>query len=133
MTPLKPYLIRSIYEWILDNELTPHLLVDANHNQAVLPQQFIQDGRIILNVRPAAVEALSLGNEAIEFNTRFSGKSTYIYVPVTAVMAIYAKENGKGMVFEIDESQNDEPPPPPLTESPGPSNPKTKPNLRILK
>jgi stringent starvation protein B len=133
MTPLKPYLIRSIYEWILDNELTPHLLVDANHNQAILPQQFAQDGRIILNVRPAAVEALSLGNEAIEFNTRFSGKSTYIYVPVTAVMAIYAKENGKGMVFEIDESQNDEPPPSAPTDSPASINSKTKPNLRIIK
>lgn len=127
MTPLKPYLIRSIYDWILDNNLTPHLLVNAEDPNAVLPQQFVQDGRIILNIRPAAVEALSLGNDAVEFNTRFSGKSTYINAPIGAIMAIYAKENGKGMVFEIEESQNDEPPPP--TEKPK----KAKPKLRVVK
>lgn len=127
MTPLKPYLIRAIYDWILDNNLTPHLLVNAEDPNALLPQQFVQDGRIILNIRPAAVEALSLGNEAIEFNTRFSGKSTYINAPISAIMAIYAKENGKGMVFEIEESQNDQPPPPP--EKPK----KAKPALRVVK
>jgi stringent starvation protein B len=129
MTHLKPYLIRAIYEWILDNEFTPHLLVDANHQDAMVPEQFVQDGQIVLNVRPAAIDALSLGNEAIEFNTRFNGKSTYIYVPVGAVMAIYAKENGKGMVFEAEESQHDEPPPPVVEETPK----KAKPNLRVLK
>lgn len=128
MTPLKPYLIRSIYEWILDNNLTPHVLVDAENPNAILPQQFVQDGRIILNIRPAAVEALSLGNDAIEFNTRFSGKSTYINAPISAVLAIYAKENGKGMVFEAEESQNDEPPP----SKPEPPK-KAKPALRVLK
>lgn len=127
MTPLKPYLIRAIYDWILDNNLTPHLLVNAEDPNALLPQQFVQDGRIILNIRPAAVEALSLGNEAIEFNTRFSGKSTYINAPISAIMAIYAKENGKGMVFEIEDSQNDQPPPPP--EKPK----KAKPALRVVK
>ncbi len=129
MTPLKPYLIRAIYEWILDNNLTPHLLVDANHPAAVLPMQFVQEGRIILNIRPAAIDALSLGDDAIEFNTRFSGKSTYIHVPVIAVLAIYAKENGKGMVFEVEESQNDEPLPPP----PEPPKTKAKPALRVVK
>jgi stringent starvation protein B len=129
MTHLKPYLIRAIYEWILDNEFTPHLLVDANHLDAMVPEQFVQDGQIVLNVRPAAIDALSLGNEAIEFNTRFNGKSTYIYVPIGAVMAIYAKENGKGMVFEVEESENDEPPPP-VVEVPAK---KAKPNLRVLK
>ena len=128
MTPLKPYLIRAIYDWILDNNLTPHLLVNAEDPNALLPQQFVQDGRIILNIRPAAVEALSLGNDAIEFNTRFSGKSTYINAPIGAVMAIYAKENGKGMVFEVEESQNDEPPPPP-SEKPK----RAKPKLRVVK
>ena len=129
MTHLKPYLIRAIYEWILDNEFTPHLLVDANHLDAMVPEQFVQDGQIVLNVRPAAIDALSLGNEAIEFNTRFNGKSTYIYVPIGAVMAIYAKENGKGMVFEVEESENDEPPPPVVEETPN----KAKPNLSVLK
>ena len=128
MTPLKPYLIRAIYDWILDNNLTPHLLVNAEDPNALLPQQFIQDGRIILNIRPQAVEALDLGNTAIEFNTRFSGKSTYVKAPISAVLAIYAKENGKGMVFEAEESQNDEPPPAP----PEPPK-KAKPALRVLK
>ncbi len=128
MTELKPYLIRAIYQWILDNDFTPHLLVNAENKRAVLPQQFAQDGRIILNIRPQAVEALSLGNDAIEFNTRFNGKSTYVNAPISAVMAIYAKENGKGMVFDIDESQDDEPTPPPSEPSK-----KEKPKLRVLK
>lgn len=127
MTPLKPYLIRAIYDWILDNQLTPHLLVDAEHPQAVLPMQFVQDGRIILNIRPQAVEALDLANEAIEFNTRFSGKSTYVKAPIGAVLAIYAKENGKGMVFEPEEYDENEPPPPPQPLK------KEKPKLRIVK
>jgi stringent starvation protein B len=127
MTPLKPYLIRAVYEWILDNNLTPFLLVNANHPEAILPLQFAENGQIILNIRPSAIDALSLGDDAVEFNARFSGKTTYIKAPVTAVMAIYAKENGKGMVFESEESQNDEPPTPP--EPPK----KAKPTLRVLK
>ena len=129
MTPLKPYLIRSIYEWILDNNFTPYLQVDANHSAAVLPMQFVQEGRIVLNLRPAAVEALCLGNDAIEFNTRFSGKSTYVNAPVAAVMAIYAKENGRGMVFDVEESENDDALPPSPPEPPK----KAKPTLRVLK
>ncbi len=128
MTPLKPYLIRTIYEWVLDNNLTPHLLVDANNPNAMLPMQFAQDGKLVLNIRPAAIEALSLGDEAIEFNTRFSGKSTYIYVPVAAVLAVYAKENGQGMVFDAEKSEPTEPPP----QQPEPVK-KAKPSLRVLK
>lgn len=129
MTSLKPYLIRAIYEWILDNNFTPFLSVNANHPEAILPQQFAQDGQITLNIRPSAVDALSLGDDAVEFNARFSGKSTYVKVPVTAIMAIYAKENGKGMVFDLEESQNDEPPKPTVPEPPK----KAKPTLRVLK
>ena len=128
MTELKPYLIRSIYEWIVDNNLTPYLQVDATHRAAVLPMQFVQDGKIILNLRPLAVEALCLGNDVIEFNTRFSGKSTYVNAPVAAVIAIYAKENGKGMVFDVDHSQNDIPP----SRPPEPPK-KEKPKLHVLK
>jgi stringent starvation protein B len=127
MTSLKPYLIRAIYEWILDNNFTPYLSVDANNQDAILPQQFAHDGRIILNIRPSAIDALSLGDDAVEFNTRFNGKSTYISAPIAAVLAIYAKENGKGMVFEVEEPRNDEPPKPP--EPPK----KAKPTLRVLK
>jgi stringent starvation protein B len=125
MTPLKPYLIRSIYEWIIDNNLTPHLLVDAENCDALLPQEFIEDGKIVLNIRPEAVQGLSLGNEEIEFNARFSGKPMHIATPITAVMAIYAKENGKGMIFDHEDSDGNEPPPE--------KKPAAKPNLRIVK
>ncbi|MEQ1528483.1 MAG: ClpXP protease specificity-enhancing factor [Methylococcales bacterium] len=126
MTSLKPYLIRSIYEWIIDNNLTPHLLVDAEHNDAYLPQEFIEDGKIVLNIRPEAIQGLSLGNEEIEFNARFSGTPMHIKTSIAAVMAIYAKENGKGMIFDQEEMGGDDEPPP---EKKAPS----KPNLRVVK
>lgn len=125
MTSLKPYLIRSIYEWIIDNNLTPHLLVDAANSRAILPQQFIEDGKIVLNIRPEAVQGLTLGNEEIQFNARFNGKPMQIVTPVVAVMAIYAKENGKGMIFDQeDEEPNNKPPE---------NNPPSKPTLRVVK
>jgi stringent starvation protein B len=127
MNSLKPYLIRSIYEWIIDNNLTPHLLVDAENTSAILPTEFIEDGRIILNIRPEAIQGLSFGNEEIEFNARFSGKSMHIVTPVAAVLAIYAKENGKGMIFDQEDNDSNEPPPQPEKK------PAAKPNLRIVK
>ncbi|MGZ8095010.1 MAG: ClpXP protease specificity-enhancing factor [Methylosarcina sp.] len=126
MTSLKPYLIRSLYEWITDNHLTPHLLVNAEDNNAVLPLQFAEDGRIILNIRPEAVQGLSLGNDIIEFNARFSGKAMHLVVPVAAVLAIYAKENGKGMIFDPEDDSDHE------DDSPG-KKPPGKPNLRVIK
>jgi stringent starvation protein B len=126
MTPLKPYLIRSIYEWIIDNDLTPYLLVDAENNQAIVPHQFVEDGKIVLNVRSEAVQALSLGNEEIQFDARFSGKPMHIVTPVAAVMAIYAKENGKGMIFDQEDAEPDETPPPE-------NKPPSKPLLRVVK
>lgn len=126
MTPLKPYLIRSIYDWIIDNNLTPHLLVDAENTNAILPTDFIEDGKIVLNIRPEAIHGLNLGNEDIEFNARFSGKSMHIVTPVSAVLAIYAKENGKGMIFDQEDSEGEDPPPPA-------KKPPAKPTLRIVK
>jgi len=125
MTSLKPYLIRSIYEWIVDNDLTPHLLVDAQNCDAVLPQQFIEDGKIILNIRPQAIQGLILGNNDIQFSARFNGKPMSIVAPVVAVMAIYAKENGKGMIFD----QEDEGP----ENTPPENKPPTRPTLRVVK
>jgi len=126
MTSLKPYLIRSIYEWIIDNHLTPHLLVDAESSHAILPQQFIEDGKIVLNIRPEAIQGLSLGNEEIQFNARFSGKPMHIVTPIAAVMAIYAKENGKGMIFDQEDEESDNTPPPE-------SKPPARPTLRVVK
>jgi stringent starvation protein B len=124
MTSLKPYLIRSIYEWIVDNQLTPHLLVDAENTDAILPQDYIEEGKIVLNIRPEAIQGLTLGNEEIQFNARFSGNPMHIVTPTTAVLAIYAKENGKGMIFDPEE-YNDTPPPPKSKH--------TKPKLRVVK
>lgn len=128
MTALKPYLIRAVYDWILDNHLTPHLWVDALCPETLVPQQFVQDGKIVLNIRPQAVEALSLGDDSIEFNARFSGKPMLVVVPIAAVLAIYAKENNKGMGFDPESYQEaGDPPPPPEKKPP------TKPALRIVK
>ncbi len=124
MTSLKPYLIRAIYDWIIDNQLTPHLLVDAKHPDAALPEGYIKDDRIVLNIRPEAIQNLLLGDKTIEFNALFNGQPTFIQAPVVAVMAIYAKENGKGMVFD-DEEQSSSPPPP--EDSP------PRPHLRVVK
>jgi stringent starvation protein B len=126
MTPLKPYLIRSIYQWIIDNDLTPYILVDAENSHAILPQQLIEDGKIILNIRPEATQGLSLGNDEIQFNARFSGKPMHIVIPIIAVMAIYAKENGKGMIFDQEGEETDKTPPPE-------NKPPTRPALRIVK
>lgn len=123
MTPLKPYLIRSIYEWIIDNQLTPHMLVDAENSSAILPENYIEDGKIVLNMRPEAIQGLTLGNEEIQFNARFSGNPMHIMTPTSAVLAIYAKENGKGMVFDPEEHTDDLQPPP----KPG------KPHLKVVK
>jgi len=125
MTSLKPYLIRSIYEWIIDNDLTPHLLVDADNSNAILPQQFIEDGKIVLNIRPQAVQGLTLGNNEIQFSARFSGKPMNIVAPIKAIMAIYAKENGKGMIFDQEDEEPEETPPE--------NKPPTRPTLRVVK
>ena len=127
MTSLKPYLIRAIYQWIVDNDLTPHLLVDVENSVARVPSQFVENGKIILNIRPEAVVNLDLGNEVIEFNARFSGKATDIFIPVEAVLAIYAKENGKGMIFDSEDD-------PIHGDSASDDKPRgKKPNLRVIK
>ncbi len=103
MTSLKPYMIRAIYDWIVDNNLTPHLLVATEDTDAVVPEAVIEDGKIILNVRPEAVQHLSMGNDKVEFSACFSGKSMNLIIPIPAILAIYAKEDGKGMVFNEEE------------------------------
>lgn len=125
MTSNRPYLIRALYEWITDNGLTPHLLVNAEQANVEVPKQYIHEGRIVLNVSSSAVRDLQLGNEWIEFSARFGGTPHVIRVPAGAVVAIYARENGQGMVFS-EETRGDEPPPP---VSPGGK----KPALKVVK
>ncbi len=108
MTPNRPYLIRALREWILDNDMTPHLLVDANAEGVSAPQQYVDDGKIILNTSPGAINDLEMGNQWIMFSARFSGVLFQIELPVHSVLAVYAKENGQGMIFP-DESEEDVP------------------------
>jgi len=130
MTPLKPYLVRAIHEWILDNDRTPYLLVNAAVTGVEVPQQYVEDGRIVLNLRTEATQGLSLGNEWIEFSARFGGKPMRVMVPVHAVLAIYASENGQGMVFDVDETgSTEQPPTPPEPEPPV----RGRPKLRVVK
>jgi stringent starvation protein B len=117
MISLKPYLIRAIYDWIVDNSFTPYLLVNANGEGVTVPRQYVQDGKIVLNLRPQAVHGLSLGNQNVTFSARFGGNPMKVDIPVRSVLAIYAQENGKGMIFD-EESEDDTPPPadPPTQE-----------------
>jgi len=111
LTPTRPYLARAIYEWICDNQLTPYLLVDATQPHTDVPQQFVKDGQIVLNIVPHAVHQLLISNDAVTFSARFGGVSKDIYVPIQAVLGIYARENGQGLFFdpgEYEHTQNDE-------------------------
>lgn len=107
MTPRRPYMLRAFYDWLVENELTPHLVVEATLPGVRVPEEFIQDGQIILNIAPRAVGNLELGNEAVTFSARFSGRPHSVIVPLYAVQAIYARENGAGTMFEPEEAYMD--------------------------
>lgn len=99
----KPYMIRAIHEWCVDNGLTPHLLVAVNA-QTRVPMAYVKDGEIVLNVNYSATKDLHIDNEAIVFSARFGGVSQNLYIPMGAVKGVFARENGQGMFFEVDES-----------------------------
>jgi stringent starvation protein B len=110
MSTNRPYLLRAIYDWISDNNLTPYVLVDAGFEGVRVPPQVVKNGQVVLNLAMRAVSNLDLGNEWISFQARFSGVSQAIQIPVQAVLALYAQENGQGMMFPADEG-GDNPPP----------------------
>lgn len=99
MTSSRPYLVRAFNDWILDNHCTPHIVVDASIQDVQVPADHVANGQIVLNISPSAVKALAIGDEALEFSARFGGVPMQVYIPLVAVMAIYARENGEGMVF----------------------------------
>jgi stringent starvation protein B len=147
LTSTKPYLTRAIYEWILDNGLTPHLLVDAGYPGTEVPAQFVQDGQIILNLAPTAVRNLVMGNEWISFGARFSGTPYEILIPSEAVLGVFSRENRQGMVFAPPEHPEQGSPKPegdsqaaaePIKGTPGPKDPrggkpKGGPRLKVVK
>ena len=110
MTSSRPYRIRAIHEWILDNDLTPHIVVNVEAQGVRVPQEYVKDGQISLNISAAAVHGLSLDNDWIVFDARFGGKSFQVSVPTGAVIAIFARENGAGMSFGEEEHLDDPPP-----------------------
>lgn len=112
MNSSRPYLLRALYEWILENNCTPYIVVNAYAQDVRVPQDYVKDGQIILNISPVAVHALHMSNDAVEFNGRFAGIPTPVYVPVLAVMGIYARENGQGMVFDAEKPVPTPPVPP---------------------
>ena len=141
----RPYLLRAFFDWIVDNDCTPYVVVDAHHPGVEVPQSYVTDGQIVLNVAPRAVSNFILDLEILAFSTRFGGMPIDIQVPVTAVVGIYSQENGQGMVFEHEPS-DDLPPTPPSgpkavkkTSTQSPASPsdkapkKIKPSLRVIK
>jgi stringent starvation protein B len=132
MTSNRPYLVRALYEWILDNRMTPYLLVDAAHPGSMVPDQFVQDGKIVLNISATAVRTLELGNERIAFDARFGGVAMDIEVPIGAVLGIYARENGRGMLFPDEGSaMADAKEPEETSGAPKPT--RERPTLKVVK
>lgn len=147
----RPYLLRAMFEWLVDNDLTPHLAVNAEMPGVRVPMQFVQDGQIVLNIAPHAVGNLELGNDQVRFNARFSGQPHAIIVPLYAVEAIYARENGAGTMFppepayeSLEESIEDDMAEPEaslaevetgeeLLPEPEAPKPKGRPTLRVIK
>ena len=132
MTSSRPYLIRAMHEWVLDNNLTPHIVVNAHGEGVRVPQEYVQDGQITLNIAPGAVKNLEMSNDAILFSARFRGVPMDVHVPMHAVVKVYARENGQGMSF----AESDAPTPgdgggqgsrPPAAKK------STKPSLRVVK
>ncbi|MEX1993556.1 MAG: ClpXP protease specificity-enhancing factor [Steroidobacteraceae bacterium] len=126
-TSRRPYLVRAMHEWMTANNQTPHLVVNAGVPGAEVPKAYVREGRITLNVSWQATQGLKLGNDWIEFNARFGGVPQQVRVPVTAVLGIYARETGQGMLFQ---DEGDTPTPPPV---PGPDDTGSRPKLRVVK
>lgn len=100
MTSSRAYLIRALNEWILDNDCTPYIVVNAAMENVLVPEEHVNDGQIVLNITPSSVRNLLMDNEGVSFDARFNGQPQSLYAPIQAITAIYAKENGQGMVFE---------------------------------
>lgn len=134
MKPRRPYLLRALHEWISDSGETPHIVVDAAAEGVVVPRQYVKDGKIVLNVSFSATSALKLGNDAVSFEARFGGASFQVHVPVRAVLGIYARETGQGMIFPEGDADPDPTDNPPATPASGSAAPAAKrPKLQVVK
>lgn len=135
MKPRRPYLLRALHEWITDSGETPHIVVDAGGEGVAVPRQYVKDGKIVLNVSLSATQMLKLGNDAVSFEARFGGVSFGVLVPVRAILGIYARETGQGMIFpegDADPDPTDGPPTPAAGGTPAPT-PSKRPKLQVVK
>jgi stringent starvation protein B len=134
MTPSRPYLMRALNEWILDNHCTPYVLVDAGIQGVQVPQDYVNNGQIVLNISPSAVQNLLINQDGLSFSARFGGVPMDVYVPIVAILAIYARENGQGMVFGSEAGAPDpnQPPEPPQAPEP-PKKGGGRPSLSVVK
>jgi len=134
----KPYLLRAIYDWVVDNDATPHVLLLADNPQVIVPNQFVENGKIILNISPSAAQNLLIDEDGMSFSARFGGKPYNIYSPMGAVLALYASENGEGLTFEPEDFEDippdDVPPKPPKsTQDKKTKKPSKRPTLKVVK
>ena len=126
----RPYLLRAMHEWMTDNGQTPHLVIDAAIDGVTVPRQYIRDGKIVLNASYTATSALMIKNDWVSFGARFDGSPFDVHVPLNAVLGIYARETGEGMIFSDDEPAPDGPTPP--TKPTGGDEPR-RPQLKVVK
>lgn len=131
MTSNKPYLIRALYEWLVDNNATPYILVNTENDQVDIPAGIEKDGQVVLNIAARAAQGLEMQNSHIAFSARFNGQSQNIYIPMTAIMAIYSMEDGEGMMFADETAASDAKKEMSAQESGGDDN--KKPGLTIVK
>lgn len=122
-----------MHEWMLDNGFTPHIVVDAKREGVRVPEAHVKDGKIVLNVSPSATRALNLGNDAVSFEARFGGVSQQLFVPILAVLGIYARETGQGMIFGDDESPAPTPPEDDGSPPPPPAGTERRAKLKVVK
>jgi stringent starvation protein B len=127
--PKRPYLLRAMHQWITECGNTPHVIVDAGHDGAEVPRAYVKDGKIVLNLSEGATQRLRLGNDAVEFDARFAGVVHHVRFPVSAVLGVYARETGEGMVF----SEQDLGPDPPKRPSAAEEGSPRRPQLKVVK
>ena len=128
----RPYLLRAMYEWISDSGYTPHLIVDAQQAGVEVPTAYVKDGKIVLNLSGSATQGLQLRNDAVEFDARFSGIVHHVRVPIGAILGVYARETGEGMIFSEGEPESPEPPKP-SGESPAADKTRRRAKLTVVK
>ncbi len=107
MKPRRPYLLRALYEWIVDSEEVPNILVDAEIDGVVVPNEHVRDGQIVLNISPQAVRNLNLGNDYVMCEGRFSGRSFELILPIESIRAIYCRDSGQGLAFDDEDLNQD--------------------------